>query len=213
MFDRKFSDADLQKFIDKCASLPPIENLNLLNDYVESLLYSVLDFQMRGATVRRAMTYFRQHAKAQVADYAGLRKLFDAHPDTQAGNLEIAQYLFGYKLWTRVELLRRLLAYFEARDVTTQAQLKAWAEKADFVRDFKGQVKGAGFAIFQWLVQLQGVDTVVPDMWIHRFIQETLGFSVSDETAVELLETAALELGIKAYDLDWRIWAYQNPRG
>jgi hypothetical protein len=177
------------------------------------MLYPVLDFQMRGETVGRAMSYFRQHAKANVADYTALKKLLDAHPNTQAGNLEIAQYLFGYKLWTRVELLRRLLAYFEARGVTTQAQLEQWAATAKFERDFKGQVKGAGFVIFQWLVQLQGVDTVVPDTWIHRFIHDALGFSVRDEIAVELLEAAALELGIKAYDLDWRIWAYQNARG
>jgi hypothetical protein len=138
------------------------------------------------------------------------KNLLVAHPDTEEGNLQIAQYLWGYKLWTRVELLRRLVAYFEARGVTTQEQLKQWASQADFKRDFKGKVKGAGLAIFQWLVMRQGVETVKPDTWIHRFIQKALGYSVSDEMAVQVLEKVAQEMGVKAYEHDWRIWEHQR---
>jgi hypothetical protein len=49
-------------------------------------------------------------------------------------------------------------------------------------------------------------------MWIHRFVHDTLGYSVSDETAVEALEHVAQEIGVKAHELDWRIWEYQRSR-
>jgi hypothetical protein len=54
----------------------------------------------------------------------------------------------------------------------------------------------------------QGVETVQPSTWNHRFIQAALGYSLSDETAVQVIEKVAQEMGVKAYELDWRIWEY-----
>jgi hypothetical protein len=171
---------------------------------------TVLDFQMHGTTVKRAIAYYQQHIQKDIADFTALKNLLAEYPDTREANLQIAQYLWGYKHWKRVELLRRFVVYFEAQGVTTQEQLKKWAAETDFERDFKGNIKGAGLAIFQWLVMRQGVETVKPDVWIHRFIEEVLGYSVNDETAVEALENVAQEIGIKAYELDWSIWEHQR---
>jgi hypothetical protein len=96
--------------------------------------------------------------------------------------------------------------------VTTQEQLKQWASEAVFERDFEGKIKGAGFAIFNWLIMRQGIETIKPDTWIHRFIENALGYSVSDQSAVALLKNVAQEMGIKAYELDWRIWENQTGR-
>lgn len=167
---------------------------------------------MHGTAVGRAIEYYRQHVQSEIADFAALKNLLTKYPDVQEGNRELAQYLWGYNLWTRAELLRRLLVYFEARGVTNQELLKQWASQADFERDFKGNIKGAGLAIFQWLRMRQGVETIKPDVWVHRFIRDTLGYSVRDEVAVELLEEVAQELEVKAYELDWRIWEYQSGR-
>lgn len=212
MFRTAYSEDDFQRVVAKCREIPAAESDFLVEDYVDNMLLTVLDFQMRGTTVARAMEYFSRHARGEINSFDTLKNLLAHYPDTQEGNRQLAQYLWGYNLWTRAELLRRLLVYFEAQGVTTQKALQAWAADADYVRDFKGQVKGAGYAIFQWLVMRQGVETVKPDVWLHRFMQEVLGYSVRDEVVVELLKEVALELEIKAYDLDWRIWKYQAGR-
>ncbi len=212
MVHTELLEMDFQRLVTKCRSLPPAKGNYLVHDYVENLLLTVLDFQMRGTTVERAIDHYRQHVQNEITSFTELKNLLAQHPDSREGNLRIAQYLWGYDHWKRVELLRRLVAYFEVNGVTSQEQLKQWASKMDFERDFKGKVKGVGFAIFKWLLMRQGVETIKPDMWIHRFIQDTLGYPVSDETAVEALEQVAREIGVKAYELDWRIWEYQRSR-
>ncbi len=208
----RYSAADFQRLLTKCRSLPPTSEDFRVHDFVENLLLTVLDFQLKTVIVERAMSYYRQHARQDTADLASLKQVLAAYPDTQAGNQQVAQTLWGYNYWNRVELLRKLIVYFEAEGVTTQEQLQQWATQADFERDFKGRIKGLGYAIFQWLIMRQGVESIKPDVWIHRFIRDALGYSLSDETAVAMLKEIALELDIKAYELDWRIWQYQTGR-
>lgn len=212
MFHTKPSDLDFRRLVEECRNLPSAKGNYLVDDFMENLFRTVLDFQMRVTTVERAVDYYHEHVQMEIADFAALKNLLAKYPDTKPGNLQIAQYLWGYKHWTRVELLRRFVAYFEERDVTTQEKLKQWASEVQFDRDFKGKIKGAGIAIFQWLIMRQGVETVKPDMWVHRFIQDVLGFSVSDEMAIKLLESVAQEIELKAYELDWRIWEKQTGR-
>ncbi len=212
MLPNSIPDADFQRFVIECKQLPAAKGNYLVHDYVENMMLTVLDFQMHGVTIERAIRYYYQNAREEVADFTGLKRLLAAHADNQEGNTQVAQFLWGNNHWTRVALLRRLLRYFGAEGITTQEKLKDWAAKADFERDFQGRVKGAGFAIFQWLVMRQGVETVKPDVWIQRFIREKLGYSVGDKLAVELIERAAVEIGVKAYELDWRIWEHQSGR-
>lgn len=203
--------SEFQAILARCRSLPPAQGNYLIHDYVENLLLTVLDFQMHTTAVERAARYFIKHRKETIRTHQDLKQLLDNHPNTKEGNLQLAQHLWGYNLWSRVELLRRLVAYFDANGVTTQDELKAWAAKTEF-KDFQGKVKGMGFAIFKWLVMRQGVETIKPDLWIHRFVRDAIGRSVSDQTAVVVLEQAAKELDIKAYELDWRIWEYQRSQ-
>jgi len=191
--------------------LPPAKGNYLINDYVENLLLTVLDFQMRTTTVEHAAGYYLKHRRDAIRTHQDLKQLLEKYSDTKEGNRQVAQYLWGYNLWSRVELLRRLLAYFETNGITTQDELKAWAAKTEF-KDFQGKVKGMAFAIFKWLVMRLGVETIKPDLWVHRFTRGAIGRSVSDQTAVVVLEQAAKELGIKAYELDWRIWEYQRSQ-
>lgn len=212
------SEAKLQKAITeieyadilaRCRALPPAKGNYLVDDYVENLMLTVLDFQMHGTTVDRATQYYRKHRCASIRTHQDMTSLLGQYPDTKEGNLQIAQYLWGYNFWSRVELLRRLIAYLEANGVSSQEELQAWAVRTNF-HQFNGKVKGAGYAIFKWLVMRLGVETIKPDVWIHRFLYSILGRSVTDIEAVNILEKAAHELGIRAYELDWRIWEHQR---
>ena len=103
-------------------------------------------------------------------------------------------------------MLRGLVGYFASIGVTDQSALKRWAATATFERDFKGRVHGLGPAVFQWLVMRQGVDTVKPDVHVHRFAARVVGRPLSDADVVTVIEAAAWRLGRPAHRLDWAIW-------
>jgi hypothetical protein len=118
----------------------------------------------------------------------------------------------NYRLWTRARQLRGLLDYFEARGVTTQAALEAWAKGGEFKRDFEGRVPGLGLAVYQWLVMRQGIETVKPDVHVRRFAEEALARRLGDAEIVAAFEAVAKELSLKAYELDWRIWEHERAK-
>lgn len=205
-----WTSAEFSALLERCRALPPAQGNYLLNDYVENILLTVLDFQMQTPTVEKAAKHFQDTVKSQVRDFADLKNLLARFPNDQAGNTQAAQYLWGYNLWTRVCLLRRLLGFLGERGIITQEKLKEWAFQSDFQRDMAGKVKGIGFGIYKWLVMRQGVETIKPDIWVHRFLTQSIGRNLSDVETVNILEAAAKETGMKAYELDWRIWESQR---
>ena len=134
-------------------------------------------------------------------------------PADRPGNTALARHLWGYNMWTRAQILRDLVAYFTTIGVTDQAALRLWTTDATFEDDFKGRVRGLGRAVFQWLVMRQGVDTVKPDVHVHRFVAGVLGRPLADTDVVEVIVAAARRLGRPAHRLDWAIWeaARSNP--
>jgi hypothetical protein len=107
-------------------------------------------------------------------------------------------------------MLRGLSAYFVARGVVDLAGLREWAERSSFKRDFEGQIRGLGPAVYNWLVMRLGIETVKPDVHIMRFVESTLGRRVGEADAVALVCDAARVMSCKTYELDWRIWTYQR---
>jgi hypothetical protein len=203
------TDAEFAVIVAECRALPPATGNYLIDDYIDNLFLTVLDFQLRTVTVERAMNHYKAHRKESIRTHQDLTQLLAQYSDTKEDNIRVAQYLWGYNYWNRVELLRRLVAYFEACGVSTQDELQKWAGQTDF-EQFSGKIKGTGFAIYKWLVMRLGVETIKPDLWVHRFIQAAIGRKVSDVIAVSVLERAARDIGLRAYELDWRIWEYQR---
>jgi hypothetical protein len=118
----------------------------------------------------------------------------------------IEQYLWGYNFWTRAQQLRDLARYFRSIGVIDQQRLKQWALASTFKKDFEGRVKELGPALYQWLVMRQGVDTVKPDVHLRRFAEAAVGRKLNDHDVIEVTAGAAARLGVKAFELDWRIW-------
>jgi len=48
-------------------------------------------------------------------------------------------------------------------------------------------------------------ETIKPEAHIMRFVEGALGRAVTPEAAVSLVRAAAREIGLQAYELDWRI--------
>lgn len=204
---------DQQEFdliLERCRELPPAKGNYLENDYVTNLFLTVLDYQLQGRIVEKAIVFFQENRRAEIRTATDLKRLLARYADDEVGNTRLAQYLWGYKYWNRAHQLRELLAYFESIGVTSQKALKEWAESSSFEKDFKGRIPGLGFAIYQWLVMRQGVETIKPDVHIRRFVESIIHRSPTDDELVEALEKVARLLGLKAYELDWRIWEYQK---
>lgn len=207
------SDADLDAVVELARLLPPATESYLEDDFIMNLLETVLDYQMHTTAVVRALQRFRDSRWDEIRTLGDLKSVLARFPDDQAGNTELAQYLWGYDLWTRAHQLRDLLSFFDSIGVTEQAHLRAWAERGEFRSDFEGQVKGLGIAVYQWLVMRQGVDTVKPDVHVHRFVEAALHRSLSDQEVVDVVTEAAHRLDLKAYELDWRIWETSRDGG
>jgi hypothetical protein len=193
----RISADDVKAVVAAARRLPPVASAPHQEDFVRSLMITVLDFQMRTTTVERALGH------AEVAD---LPALLAAYPDDRDGNTALAQHLWGYNLWTRAALLRRLVEFFDSIAIRDEEGLRAWAQQADFRKDFEGRVPGLGRAVFQSLVMRHGVDTVKPDVHVRRFVAAALGRPVSEEDCVEVVVRAAGALGVAPSQLDQAIW-------
>lgn len=67
------------------------------------------------------------------------------------------------------------------------------------------------YAIYQWLIMRQGIETIKPDIHVRRFVESIVQRSdFTDGELVSTLESVAKQLRLKAYELDWRIWEYQR---
>ncbi len=200
------SEEDIQKLASTARSLPTAAGAYLEEDFVMNLLETVLDYMLQTEVVVNALEHFREKRWSEVRSFDELERLLARFLEDQAGNTALAQHLWGYNLWTRAQQLRELARYFRSIGVVDQERLRQWAHGSSFKGDFEGRVKGLGPAVYQWLVMRQGVDTVKPDVHVRRFAEAAVGRQLSDQDVIELTSEAARRIGVKAFELDWRIW-------
>jgi hypothetical protein len=196
---------DVDAVATAATDIPPAAGSYIEEDFILNLQETVLDYMMSTTAVARALEHFNEHQSTDITTIEDLEEVFARFPEDKDGNLGLAQYLWGYNMWTRAQQLRQLTAYFRGIGVVDQASLKKWAESSTF-KDFQSKVKGLGIAVYHWLVMRQGVDTVKPDVHVRRFAEGAVGRPLSDTDVVEVVTRAARQLGKKAYELDWAIW-------
>jgi tRNA U55 pseudouridine synthase TruB len=199
------SEEDIEKLASAARELAPSASVYLEEDFIMNLLETVLDYMLQTEVVVKALERFRKDRWNEVRTLDDLDQLMARFPQDRAGNTALAQYLWGYNLWTRAQQLRELARFFRS-SVLDQEQLKQWAHGSSFKTDFEGRVKGLGPAVYQWLVMRQGVDTVKPDVHVRRFAEAAVGRALTDRDVIELATLTAASIGIKAFELDWRIW-------
>jgi hypothetical protein len=204
--------AEFREILRRCAELAPARDDYRINDYVTNLLLTVLDFQLKTEIVKKAHDFYHKHRRLEVRTHEQLQRLLSQYPDDKDGNTALAIHLWGYRYWNRAGLLRKLVGYFQAIGVTTQEDLSAWAATSEFSRDFQGRIPGLSYAVYNWLVMRQGIETIKPDIHVRRFVESIIGRRMADAELVSTLEQVAIQLGLKAYELDWRIWESQRDK-
>ncbi len=197
---------DVERVARAAGDLPPASGVYIEDDFVMNLLETVLDYQMHTTAVVRALESYRANRWDEMRTIDDVEAVLSRFPDDREGNTALAQYLWEYNHWKRVEQLRGLVRYFRSIGVIDQERLRRWAARSNFPRDFEGRVRGLGIAVYQWLVMRQGVNTVKPDVHVHRFAAAAVGRPLTDREVVEVVTQAAQRIGLNAYELDWRIW-------
>jgi hypothetical protein len=208
--EKNMSTEEYTDVLNACRELPVAKGEYLETDFVMNLMSTVLDYQMHPTTLKNAESHFRLNRWPRIRSRDDLHGLLATYPATDEGNRAAAVYLWGYKYGNRLKQLRDLLDYFDSNSVSDQEALQWWARESSYERDFKGKIKGLGFAIYKWLVMRQGVATIKPDLHVKNFLRSITHRLFSDQEAVDTLEQAAHDLGMAANKLDWAIWEYQR---
>ena len=206
------SDEDVRRIAEAGAELPAAEGVYIEDDFVTNLMATVIDYQTQSIVVERAIVHYKENRWDEIRTLEDLKRTFDNFDDSRDGDTALAQHLWGYNMWTRAEQLRGLARYLESVGVTDQEALRKWAETSNFEKDFQGQVKGLGPAVYQWLIMRQGVDTVKPDVHVRRFAEKAVERPLNDNEVVEGVERAAADLGLTALEFDWRIWEWSRTQ-
>ena len=212
MKKKQLTPEQFQQLLIATANLPFIRQQRQPTSYLSDVLETVLNFQMQEPVVVKALLYFEHNIQHQhdIHTHEQLQGALNIYPDTEDGNKAAAQFFWGNKHWTRIELLRRFLPFLASIGVTDQASLHAWAKQADFDRDFKGRVKGMGIAVFHWLLLRCGVSTIKPDVWVINFGQRVLGKRIPEDRLVTAFNDIAPLIGESLETLDVTIWYFEK---
>jgi hypothetical protein len=210
---------EIESLLLQAKSLPPAGTVYVDTELIPCLLVTVIDFQMRTSAVDNALKYFQDHQSEQVRTLEDLEDVFSHFPDDdRESNTRMATFLTGYKLWTRMGLLRALVTWMRRNEIEDLTGLQQWAVNSDFKRDFEGQVQyraegrtyGLGLAVYNSLIMRLGVESVKPDTRLRRFVETTIGRKVNDPEIVSGLIEVAQRLGTTPRQLDWAIWESQG---
>ena len=142
----------------------------------------------------------------QISSLSDLKRLIERY-----GHGRFEEEVWDYRSPKRVQTLELLVDWFLA-----YKRKLGFADDLDAMRHWARQpyrqplsadgVRGIGFKTTKYLQMLAGTQTVAPDTHIHQAVEDALGRSVANETAVDLLEEAARRLGVGATALDHAIW-------
>ena len=193
-----------------CGTVAITESRYVASDLVSTLCETVLDYQQHTTTVVRAVKHFNDHRWDEVRTLDDLERSFGKYRNDQSGNTALAQYLWGYKLWTRAEQLRGLVAFVRSERISTLDDLRSWARMSTFA-DFSGRVKGLGPVVYQWLVMRLGVETAKPDTHVLRFVSSAIGRPVTEREAIDGLTGAPLPLASRQGNLIGAFGSTSDP--
>ena len=212
MKKKQLTPEQFQQLLISTANLPFIRQQRQPTSYLSDVLETVLNFQMQEPVVVKALQYFEHNVQHphDIQTHEQLQDALNIYPDTEDGNKAAAQFFWGNKHWTRIELLRRFLPFLASIGVTDQPSLHAWARQAEFERDFKGRVKGMGIAVFHWLLLRCGVSTIKPDVWVINFGQRVLGKRIPEDRLVTAFNDIAPLIGESLETLDVTIWYFEK---
>lgn len=208
----ELTDDEFTKLAIAVGGLPFIRPTKWETDYLEDIMHTVLNFHIQEPVVINALNFFQLQVQQQhrINDHQQLKALLAKFPNDKDGNEAAALFLWSNRHWTRIELLRRLLDFFESIGITDQPSLHTWIKTATFEADFKGKVKGLGIAVWEWLRIRCGIDSIKPDIWVINFAKRVVGKRISEKALVDTFGRISPLVGESLSTIDVTIWYYEK---
>ena len=120
---------------------------------------------------------------------------------------EFMQQCLNYNHAARADVLMAVVDY-----LATVGDLLGWARTADVTGVQQLHIRGFGIAGWQYLRMLFGADTVKPDIYIKRYVEQVIGKPIGVPVKlVRLFEDASRSAGLSAIEVDNAIWE-ENAR-
>ena len=180
------------------------------HNYITKVLLTVLDLQMHNSTVERSIRHYWNRRQEEISELDQLEELLARFTDDQAGNTEVAQYLWGNNHWVRVRWLRGFVRFLADEDLRTQKSLIIWARGSHTKGTSRDEPSTSALPAYRWLLMRLGVDTVKPDVHLRRFAERIVGHAVSDTELIRAVTETARRLGASARELDAAIWEHER---
>lgn len=208
----ELTDEEFTKLATAVVRLPFIRPTKWETDYLEDVMHTVLNFHMHKPVVINALNYFQLQVQKQyrINDQYQLKAALAKFPNDRNGNEAASLFLWSNRHWRRIELLLRLLDFFESIGVTDQPSLHAWIKTATFEADFKGKVKGLGIADWEWLRIRCGIDSIKPDIWVINFAKRVVSKRISEKALVDTFGRISPLVGESLSTIDVTIWYYEK---
>ena len=122
------SGSDYKKLLKECKTLTEFRDYRMY-DYISILFNTVLDFQMKSPSVSKAVDYYENNNWSKIRSHADIKRILSEYPNTKKSNARLANYLWNNNHWSRAELLRELVKFFENRNIRGFRSLKKWIKK------------------------------------------------------------------------------------
>lgn len=151
--------------------------------------------------VRGQVTRWNTHRGGRSND---LRVLADTDPATVLTNRQI---LAGGRI--KPDVIRDAARRLVNAGLVTAGDVLA---HPDQTRAAYTATPGLSNVTHDYFVMLLGTDTIKPDTWILRYLNQLLGHNVTPAQATALITTAAQRLDRPARDLDHQIWQHMRSR-
>ncbi len=203
------SEGELRSLEVACRSLPMVADHYVAKDLVLTLQEMVLDYRQTSLVVQRALEHYKSEVWSEVRSLDDLERVFHDYDNDKDGNLALAQFLWGYNLWTRAEQLRGVVEWSRRAGINSMKDLSEWIESSTFA-DFEHQIDGLGLVVYQGLVMRLGGEAISPDVHVTRFVHNTISRNCSEADVNEALCVVANRIGMKTRVLDASIWDHQT---
>jgi hypothetical protein len=202
-----------------CESLTKFRD-HRMYDYISILFNTVVDFQLDTKVVINAKVHYKNNHWNEIRTHADLKRILSEYPNTKKSNTLLAEYLWGYKLWSRAKFLRELVKFFEAENVRGFKSLSRWIKNAEY-SDVEGKIQvrdtangrvihSIGPVLFEWLRLRLGEDTIKVDVHIQNFVKKEIGHLPNDEVIRTTLIKIAEKMKKKPRELDAAIWHHMR---
>lgn len=125
---------------------------------------------------------------------------------------ELLSIFRNKRVWSAMKEICEFIAERSQSEGEMMA-IKKWAENADpfnFKKDEIGSIKGVGINTFQYLRIQSGVDAIMPDKIIMKWISSNFRTVKTPYECISEGERISKALGISKIELCWAVWIKES---